>query len=135
MTDLKWMLDTNTVSALMRDATGRLWELLESKGPEFCCMSIIVACELRFGAARRQSPRIEAEIADMAATVAILPFAAPADQVYGEIRARLAAEGTPIGPNDTFIAAHALALDLTLVTANIREFSRVPGLKVENWLD
>ena len=64
----------------------------------------------------------------------VLPFEPPADRVYGGIRAYLERVGMPIGPNDLFIAAHALALDLTLVTANKREFRRVPGLKVENWL-
>lgn len=64
----------------------------------------------------------------------IAPFAEPADQLYGEIRAELQRRGTPIGANDLFIAAHALALDCILVTDNMREFERVPGLRIENWL-
>ena len=67
--------------------------------------------------------------------MSIVPFAEPADQVYAELRAHLERAGTPIGPHDLLIAAHALALDLTLVTDNLREFSRVPDLRVENWLD
>ena len=65
----------------------------------------------------------------------ILPLEKPVDLHYGEIRAFLSRAGKPIGGNDLFIAAHASALDLTLVSANIREFSRVPGLRVENWLE
>jgi tRNA(fMet)-specific endonuclease VapC len=60
--------------------------------------------------------------------------AAPADQYYGQLRSHLESMGTPIGPNDLFITAHTLALDLTLITDNIRELSRVPNLRVENWL-
>ncbi len=68
-------------------------------------------------------------------TLNILPLEPPADRHYGTIRQELARQGIPIGSNDLLIAAHALALDLTVVTANAREFSRVPGLRVENWLD
>lgn len=68
-------------------------------------------------------------------SIEILPVEPPADQVYADIRAHLARQGKPIGPNDLFIAAHALSLDLTLVTANVGEFSRVPNLRIENWLD
>jgi tRNA(fMet)-specific endonuclease VapC len=63
-----------------------------------------------------------------------LPFDSPADEYYGSIRARLETAGTPIGGNDLLIAAQALALDLTLVTGNDKEFSRIEGLRVENWL-
>jgi len=68
------------------------------------------------------------------AALDILPLKPPVDEHYGEIRAYLNRTGQPIGWNDLFIAAHARALELTLVTANVREFSRVPGLHVENWL-
>ncbi len=64
----------------------------------------------------------------------ILPLGPPTDQRYAEVRHHLARQGTPIGPNDLLIAAHTLAADLTLVTANTREFERVPSLRVENWL-
>ena len=65
----------------------------------------------------------------------VLPLEKPVDEYYGTIRALLNQKGQPIGGNDLFIAAHALALDLTLVSANVREFSRVPNLRVENWLE
>ena len=66
-------------------------------------------------------------------TIQVMPFEAPADRLYGKIRVYLEKRGTLIGPNDMFIAAQALALDCTLVTRNVREFSRVPGLKVDDW--
>lgn len=64
----------------------------------------------------------------------ILPLEPPADRRYGALRHRLTREGSTIGPNDLLIAAHTLAADLTLVTANTREFEHVPGLRMENWL-
>ena len=70
----------------------------------------------------------------MLSALEILPLEPPADERYAEIRHHLARQGTPIGPNDLLIAAHALAADLTLVTANTREFERVPSLRVDNWL-
>lgn len=69
------------------------------------------------------------------AAMPILPLEAPADEYYGAIRHQLERAGTPIGPNDLLIAAHARALGLTLVTDNVREFTRVPQLSVENWLN
>jgi tRNA(fMet)-specific endonuclease VapC len=65
----------------------------------------------------------------------VLPLDIDTDSHYAEIRVKLEAAGTPIGPNDLLIAAHARSLDLILVSANVREFSRVPGLSVENWLE
>ncbi len=129
------MLDTNMISALMRDDVGAIWAKAEAFGLADICTSIFVAAELRFGADRVGSRRIHNEVRDILATIPVIPFESPADEHYGRIRAHLQREGRPIGPNDTWIAAHALSLGLTLVTANVREFSRVPGLAVENWLD
>lgn len=100
-----------------------------------CCLSVITLAELRFGAARVNSERLRRQIEGFVALAPAVPFDHPADLSYAETRTHLEARGTPIGPHDLFIVAHALSLDPTLVTANIREFSRVPGLKVENWLD
>jgi tRNA(fMet)-specific endonuclease VapC len=96
--------------------------------------SIVVACELRFGAIKRNSPRLTQQVAVVVEALPILPLDAGVDQRYGAIRAALEQQGTPIGANDMLIAAHAALLDLTLVTDNVREFSRVPGLTVRNWL-
>ena len=132
---LRVMLDTNIVSALMRNQANRLWERTQSFDPASLCVSIVVAAELRFGAARVDSARRKAEVDGILDAITVVPFEHPADRHYANIRTALERAGTPIGPNDLLIAAHALALDLTLVTANISEFSRVPGLRVENWLD
>ena len=129
------MLDTNIVSNLMRYPYGPAADRLEAVGPESACISILVAAELRFGAERKGSFRLLHEVEMILDRIPIVPLAEPTDRAYAAIRHELAARGTPIGATDVLIAAHALALDLTLVTANVREFSRVPGLRVENWLD
>ena len=129
------MLDTNTVSGLVRNPHGRLLEQIAIVGENRICVSAIAAAELRYGILKKGSVKLERDIEAVLATLDILPFEPPADAFYGQIRHTLTSAGTPIGPVDYFIAAHALSLGLTLVTANIGEFSRVPGLKVENWLD
>jgi tRNA(fMet)-specific endonuclease VapC len=96
--------------------------------------SIIVAAELRYGAAKKASLRLTAQVEAVLSAIDTLPFDAPADEIYGAIRAQREIAGTPIGGNDLIIAAQAVALDLTLVTDNDQEFSRVDGLRVKNWL-
>jgi tRNA(fMet)-specific endonuclease VapC len=129
------MLDTNIVSDLARHPQGRVAGRIASVGPETIRVSIITAAELRYGCARKGSPRLSAQIGAILDAIPVLPFDAPADAAYGAIRFDLESAGTPIGPNDLLIAAHALAMGAVLVTANIREFSRVRGLVVENWLE
>lgn len=98
-------------------------------------MSVIVVSELRYGVSRVQSERLRRQVERTLNYVQVLPLNASAAFHYADIRAHLAGAGRPIGPNDCFIAAHALDLGVPLVTDNVREFSRVPGLRVENWLD
>lgn len=130
------MLDTNIVSTLVNQSDGGpVQDRLTAFGVDRICISIITAAEIRFGLANRSSPRLRRNVSILLDAIPIVPFEEPADQHYAEIRAHLGGAGQIIGPNDLLIAAHALALDLTLVTDNIREFSRVPGLRVENWLD
>ncbi len=95
----------------------------------------MVAAELRFAAARSGSKKLAGRIDLILSALEILPLEAPADRHYEDLRHHLARRGTPIGPNDLLIAAHALSENFTVVTANAGEFSRVPGLKVENWLE
>jgi tRNA(fMet)-specific endonuclease VapC len=83
---------------------------------------------------RRGSQRLTAQVEAVLAAIDTLPFDSPADEIYGSIRTRLESAGTPIGGNDLIIAAQAVTLDLTLVSDNEREFARVAGLRVENWL-
>jgi tRNA(fMet)-specific endonuclease VapC len=130
----RYLLDTNILSNAIRDPKGRIAERIAQTGQLATCTSIIVAAELRFGAAKRGSRRLTARVAELLDTIDVVAFEPPADIAYAELRARLERAGSPIGANDLLIAAHALALDLTLVTANEREFSRVPDLRIENWL-
>lgn len=131
---LRFLLDTNVLSTLIRDPAGPVTGKLASAGEDAVCTSVIVAAELRFGAAKSGSKKLADRVDKILSAVTVLPLEPPADRHYGRIREFLARRGTPIGANDFLIAAHALALDLTVVTANVREFSRVPSLKVENWL-
>ena len=130
-----WMLDTNIVSHAIRSSGGVVANRLLTVSAGECCLSIITVAELRFGAAKVKSDRLRRQIDGFIELAPAVPFEHPADAVYAEVRAGLEARGKPIGPHDLFIAAHALSLDLTLVTANAGEFSRVPGLRIENWLD
>ncbi|MCC7348807.1 MAG: type II toxin-antitoxin system VapC family toxin [Variibacter sp.] len=129
-----FLLDTNIISDLMRNPTGRAAARLARLDPDSVFTSIIVACELRLGAQKRGSPSLTAHLEEVLASMTVLPLTQPADRHYAALRARLERLGTPIGANDYLIAAHALALDATLVTGNEREFSRVEGLRIENWL-
>jgi tRNA(fMet)-specific endonuclease VapC len=128
------MLDTNIVSDLVRSPQGRVFDRIAALGSDGMCISIITAAELRYGCAKKQSPRLLAQVEAILGSLDILPLDVPADAGYAGIRAELEAAGTPIGPNDLLIAAHACATGATLVTANASAFERVQGLRVENWL-
>jgi tRNA(fMet)-specific endonuclease VapC len=131
---LLYLLDTNIISDLIRHPRGVIAERITSTGEDTVCTSVIVAGELRFGAQKRGSPRLSAQVEAILSALTVLPYEEPADWRYADIRAHLERLGTPIGPNDLLIAAHALSLGMTMVTTNVREFERVPGLPVENWL-
>jgi tRNA(fMet)-specific endonuclease VapC len=130
----RYLLDTNVLSDLIRNPHGRIAERIAEVGERAICTSIIVAAELRFGAAKRGSERLTLQLGRILAAIDILPFDAPADAAYAALRAQLETDGTSIGGNDMLIAAHARAMDCTMVTDNEREFARVAGLTVENWL-
>ncbi len=131
---LRYLLDTNILSDLIRHPQGTVAARISATGEGDVCTSIVAAAELRFGAEKSKSPNLADRVNLILSALHVLPLEPPADRHYGEIRQHLARRGTPIGPNDLLIAAHALALDLVVVTANASEFSRVPGLRVENWL-
>lgn len=130
----QYLLDTNIISDLVRNPQGLVFQKITTVGENSICTSIVVACELRFGSAKSSSPRLAQQLEQILNVLPILPLAPPVDLHYATIRTYLEQAGTPIGPNDLLIAAHAQFLNLTLVTANVREFSRVPNLNVENWL-
>jgi tRNA(fMet)-specific endonuclease VapC len=131
---MRFLLDTNIVSHLIRNPQGRVAKRIGSVGEENICTSIIVAAELRYGAAKKASPKLTAQVEVVLEAIETLPVDAPADEIYGSIRVQLESAGTPIGGNDLIIASQAMTLDLTLVTDNEREFSRIDGLRIENWL-
>jgi tRNA(fMet)-specific endonuclease VapC len=117
----------------MREPSGVTARQLAEVGDDRVCTSIVVASELRFGAARRGSDRLRLAVERVLDAMVVLPLDSPVDRHYAAIRARLERDGKPIGPNDLLIAAHARALELILVTENATEFARVPELAVENW--
>lgn len=127
------MLDTDTVSYWFR-GEGRVRQILERRGRPSICVSAITIAELRFGAMRRQSAKLHQSIDDFSSDIAVLPFDRWCAMQYAFVATSLAATGTPIGHFDALIAAHALTLDVTLVTNNVKHFTRVRGLRVENWL-
>jgi tRNA(fMet)-specific endonuclease VapC len=130
----RYLLDTNIVSHLIRYPNGPIFNRLESILPATACTSIIVAAEIQFGLRKKGSTKLSRQAKQILSVMDVLPLEPPAESHYGEIRNHLNRMGQTIGGNDLFIAAHTRSLDLILVTDNIREFSRVPGLKVENWL-
>lgn len=130
----RYLLDTNIVSDLMKSPASVALERLEEVGGQNVYVSIVVAGELRFGAAKKGSARIKAEVEDILARLALVPLLPPVEQRYATLRAELERIGGPIGSNDLWIAAQALHDESVLVTANVKEFGRVPKLKIENWL-
>ena len=132
-----YLLDTNVISHVMRNPTGlvaqRIFGREEHEGNSGVCTSLVVQCELLFGLHKLPNPKWERQYHRAMASITVEPLDQEVVAHYATVRAYLEAKGQPIGPNDTLIAAHALALGATLVTADA-EFTRVPGLKVENWL-
>jgi tRNA(fMet)-specific endonuclease VapC len=131
----RYLLDTNIVSDLLRHPDGNVARRIARLDSDQVCISIVVACELRFGMVKSGAQRLVRQLERVLAELETLPLEPPVEEHYADIRNTLERAGTPIGPNDLLIAAHARALGLTLVTANFGEFSRVPGLSVENWLE
>lgn len=131
---MRYLLDTNIVSDLIRNPQGRVAQHVRRVGEARVCTSIIVAAELRCGAAKKRSPRLTAQLQAVLGAIEVLALEAPVDATYGQLRAQLEITGKPVGGNDLLIAAQALALGYTIVTDNEREFARVPKLACENWL-
>ena len=129
-----FLLDTNVLSDLVRHPHGRIADRIAQVGERNVCTSIIVAAELRYGAARKGSPLLSAQLETVLGALEVLALESPVDVVYGELRTRLERAGRSIGANDLLIAAHALALAHAVVTDNEREFSRIDDLRLENWL-
>src|ERR1700722_6037167 len=131
---MRFLLDTNIVSDVVRRPQGRVAEHIREVGEAQVCTSVVVAAELRYGAAKKGSQRLTAQLEAVLGALDVLPFEAPADEAYGLIRARLERAGQPVGANDLLIAAHAVAVGCVIVTDNESEFGRIEGLLRENWL-
>ena len=134
MSNFNYLLDTNILSDLIRHPAGAVAERIAEVGESLICTSIIVSCELRLGAAKKGSPALSARVDQILNTIEVLPLSDGVDQHYAGLRNSLEKNGTLISPNDLLIAAHALELGFTVVTCNAREFLRLAGLSVENWL-
>jgi|SRR6266540_4913007 len=129
---MKYLLDTDTVSYALR-GEGQVAGRITAHKPSSLCISAITLAELRFGADRKGSRRLHGLIDTFAAAVEVVDFGEDAALEFGRIGTILAEGGTPIGDFDVLIAAHAASLRCTLVTNNVRHFSKVPGLGLENW--
>ena len=130
-----YLLNFKTLSHLARDPGGVVGRRIRQVGNAAVCTSVVVAGEMRFGAIRKGHDKLHNAVEAVLSTITIEPLIVPVGQHDAQIRADLERCGPPIGANDLWIAVHALALDCTLVTANVGEFSRVEGLRWENWLD
>ena len=126
------MLDTDTVSFALR-GQGQVAERLLEHPPSSLCISSITLAELHYGSELKRSKKLRRLIDTFSETVTTLPFDADAAVHFGTVAAALARRGTPIGSLDTLIAAHALALAVSLVTNNAAHFRHVPGLRLESW--
>jgi tRNA(fMet)-specific endonuclease VapC len=131
---MRYLLDTNIVSDLVRNPQGKVAQQIRKVGEARVCTSIIVAAELRYGAAKKGSPRLSSQLKVVLGALEVLPFETPADAAYGLLRTQLEQAGRPIGGNDLLIAAQALALGYTIITDNEKEFAHVEDLRQENWL-
>jgi tRNA(fMet)-specific endonuclease VapC len=132
---IRYLLDTNILSNLIRFPQGRIRDEIAQTGAKQVATSVIVTCELRFGARKKNSAKLTQNVEAVLTVLPILPLEQTVDAVYADIRVKLESAGQIIGPNDLLIAAHALALGLILVTDKVAAFRQVPGLVVENWLN
>lgn len=130
-----YLLDTNILIDILRHSDSPAIKHLVRLSPNKVAISTITLAELEYGVHKSSNPARNGQRLIQACTpLTIVPFDNEAASAYGLLRARLEAKGIPIGPMDTLIAAHAISIKATLVTHNLREFKRIQGLHVENWL-
>lgn len=131
----RYLLDTNILSHLIKQPQSTVAQKVSYLERDVFCTSAIVACELRYGIEKKGSLKLTEKVELLLSQIDVLPLEHPAVSLhYGQLRAFLEKKGQVIGSNDMLIAAHALALDVILVTDNVDEFKRVPQLQIENWL-
>ena len=132
---MKYMLDTNIVIYVKNNSPEHVTQTFQKFSPDDLCISSITLAELEYGICNSSQPeRNRIALTLFLANINILPFDSKATIAYGEIRASLKKKGQTIGGNDMLIAAHAQSANLTLVTHNTKEFSRIDGLNVKNWV-
>ena len=129
---MNYLLDTDTVSFLLR-GEGGVEARFRNLHPSDVCTSPIVVGEIALGLARRRSRKLQRLTERLFEILTVLPYDQDAAQRYGKLAGNLLDSGTPIGVENTMVAAHALSLELTLVTHNLKHFRRVRGLPVEDW--
>jgi len=130
----RYMFDTNIISSIIKFPASPLANRMMSLNREEFCTSVVVACELRYGVVKKGSLALTKRVDQLLDCFDILPLTSEIEAHYAAIRVALERIGMPIGNNDLLIAAHARSLDLVFITDNFNEFSRVPDLRVENWL-
>lgn len=130
---MNYMLDTDICIYAINERPRAVIEALRLHHAQGIGISSITASELHFGVARSRSERNLQALRQFIGSLEVADFDSDAAEVAGQLRAWLSSQGTPIGPYDSLIAAHAQALGVTLVSNNLREFQRVPGLKLANW--
>lgn len=130
---MRYLLDTDICIYVINERPPHVLAAFKAHEAEGLGVSAVTVGELHYGVARTGSERNLRALRQFLSTLEIAPFDQAAAEVFGSLRAWLASQGTPIGPFDTQIAAHAHAMGVTLVSNNTREFKRVPGLRVENW--
>jgi tRNA(fMet)-specific endonuclease VapC len=130
----RFLLDTDSLSNVIRTPQGPVARRLLEAGEDNVCTSIVVACELRYGARKKGSAALTDRVEQLLGSLRVVALEPGVDRIYAEIRAALESAGRPIGANDLMIAAHAIDQGAVLVTGNVDEFRRVPGLEVENWI-
>lgn len=130
----RYLLDTNMLSDVIKNPQGHVARRIVAMDSDTILTSIVVASEMRYGVEKKQSSVLAERVDLLLQAICVMPLDRDADRYYGYIRLDLERKGKIIGANDLLIAAHALSLDAILVTDNRREFERVDGLKIENWL-
>lgn len=135
MTTPRYLLDTNTCIYIVNRKPAQVFEHFAGMHSGEIAISSITGAELVFGVAKSGSKRNRDALDKFLAPLEIVPFDEAAMRCYGDLRCQLERRGQPIGAMDLLIAAHALALGVILVTNNLREFQRVPGLNLENWVE
>jgi tRNA(fMet)-specific endonuclease VapC len=129
-----YLLDTNILTDLIKHPDGPVRKRIAEVGEENICTSIVVACELRFGARKKNAPALRKRIEQLLQTIEVLPLAEDVDRTYAEVRTALEKKGRSIGANDLLIGAHALNERCVWVTHNGSKFAPIAGLKIDDWL-